>query len=150
MQSFRATAEAACADLSKGAPLQAPGTAGQRSQSLSLYQAQQRAFRMQRAIQALSRLHPPGSLRAPFAQMIYGLRQLQALQLMSAQSHGGAPAASSAAIARAKQLLSSAATAAGLPACANTGPATTSPQPGATSPQTPEASGPRNRRPLRP
>lgn len=143
IQSFRAAAQAACEGLSKGASVQAPNVTGQRgSGALSIYQAQQRAFRMYQAIQALLRLRPPRSIRAPFTQLIYGLRQLQGLQLMSTQPHRGSAAASSAAIARAQQLISSTATAVGLPACANVG-AAASPQTGAASPQTPGAPLPR-------
>lgn len=127
-QRFQAAAQSICETLSKGLEGRTPRGSAPNGGASSLYAAQQNAFRIEQAIHRFAQLHPPSSVRSRVDELVLDLRKLQILGLESVRApHRGANALSGA-IATAEQQASSAATAAGLPACAHLQGLTASPQ----------------------
>ncbi len=116
---FQAAAQSVCETLIRGLEGRAPRGSSPGAGASSIYEAQQDAFRIEQAIHKLAELHPPSSVRARVGELVLGLRRLQILGLESVRAPHGEANALSSAIARAEQQASSAAIAAGLPACAH-------------------------------
>lgn len=125
-RSFQALASSACQAVSSGVPGATRGLGpgqGPRASALAAYEASRRAA-IQQTIGTLSRLRPPASLQARVGRLMGALWRLQELYMAGSRQAGagGAYGAPSGLIAAAEQEAAYDASAAGLPACALTGP----------------------------
>jgi hypothetical protein len=125
LRSFQTLASTACQAASSGVPPATRGLGqGPRGGALAAYEARRHAAIIQQTIATLSRLRPPASLQARVARLMGALWRLQELYIAGSRQGGadGAYGTPSGLIAAAEREAAYDASAAGLPACALTGP----------------------------